>query len=1685
MDKSVRCPFVFICFLISGFAAFSPTARATSVVTYHFDTGNGGANTSETSLTPANVNTGSFAKRFSTSVDGKVYAQPLYMPAVVVSGGANAGTHDLAFVATQHDSLYAIDADSGIVVWKTSFTASGLPGATITSMPSSDTNSSDTSPEIGICGTPTIDPSTNYLYLAAKTKQVVSGVVHYVYTLYKVDITNGNATANANILASTIIGDTVYDSSSQTYTYHTANSPTAAQDIFVPGTGDGTITVNGQSRVYFNAMRQMNRPAMLLTGGMLYIAFGSHGDNGPYHGWLLAYSASSLALEGVLNATPNASEGGFWGGGAAPSVDSQGYVYLMTGNGTFDGSSNNGTTIGLNSSGFPASGDYGDSFLKITTDSSTSVGNQNVNGWGLKIVDYFAPFNCQSLDDSDTDLGSGGVTILPNSAGSSAHPHLLVGAGKQGNLYLIDRDNMGKFSATTDNVVQSQTAINECFNTETFFNGVLYCASVTDALKSFTISNASMSTSPVRSSDGFDWPGATLAVSANGTSNGIVWGIDNGTSDLRAYDATDVTNEFWNSGQAANNSDSLGTAQKFAAPAVADGHVFVPTSNSLVVYGLTPTATSAPAAPSNLTASAVSGLQINLSWTDNSSNENGFAIEQSTDGVNFTQISTVGVNMTSYAANTNLSVGTTYYFRVRAFNGSSNNNFSDYSNVANATTSGSPPSLSYSSGFAGSSGALVYNGNAKIVNNRAELTDGGSNENSTVFSASAQNIQRFSTQFTFQLSSASGEGFTFIIQNGAPTALGNGGGDLGFGGLNNSVAIKFDIVSDNGEGNDSTGLYTNGSDPYSPDTDLSGNNIQLASGDVMQVQLTYDGTTLTETITDTVTNATQTLTYTVNIPSIVGGNTAYVGFGGSTSSLTAVQDILTWTFAPLPTSAPAAPSKLSATAVSGTQINLSWTDNSTNEAGFIVMRSTSGGGYVQIGVTGTGVTTYSDSALTPDTNYSYKVQATNSVGNSAFSNVATALTPIPPPTPTGAHATAITSTSIAMAWTDNANNETGYNILRKMTTGANFAQIASLPANSTSFSDTGLTPGTSYDYHIQAYNVAGYSDFSGFTAITSTASAPPNGTTPVVYLAASGAQVSSSVNPKGVTTSIYIQYGTSTNYGSQTATITLGRGESALSVLLLLPDLTANTPYHFRFVTMTGANTVDSGDQTFTTLPFDTTLIAEKSGQIAATPGATYSSFGNPAINNGGNSAFRAVLARGGSVTAANDIGIWADDNSGTPQLVARTGSGAAPGAGTSTFTALDDPVYNNNNAVAFVGTLSVVSGGATRSSTTGVWSNSGGSLASVAREGTQAPDLPSGVNFASFSQIALPDANGPILFATLTQNTSLGIGRSNDVGIWAADSTDTLHLVVRTGDTLNGKTITTLAFMPVAAAPVSGQTRGFVPSSSDITYLATFSDRTTGIFDVASGSTTEVASSASSAPGTSANFASFGNPAISSGRHNAFRGVLASGSGVTTTNDVGIWADDSSNTLQLVTRTGTGIAPGTTAPFTALSDPVYNDNDEVAFKGTLKVGTGLASLGTNTGIWAYSNGGLEAVALEGNQAPGCPAGANFASFTQIALADQNGAMFLATLTAKTSAGVGRSSDLGIWATDSSGDLQLIVRTGDILNGKTVTGLAFLTSTSTSHVSGQSRSFAPNSGNLTYLATFSDRTTGIYSVIFP
>ncbi|MGA2245794.1 MAG: PA14 domain-containing protein [Verrucomicrobiota bacterium] len=527
-------------------AATNPVSTLVSVLTYHNDNTRWGVNSQETILTPANVNTNSFGKLFSYALDGFVYAQPLIVPNVSIPGK---GTHNLVIVATEHNSVYAFDADSNLggnsaPLWQASFIN---PAAGITTVPNGDVGTADITPEIGITSTPVIDPVTGTIYLEVKTKE--PGPV-YIHRIHALDITTGLERANYG-------------------------SPSVISCTNYVGSGSGDNDGQNPPHVLWNGLREHSRPALTLLNGIVYMSFASHGDNTPYHGWMFGYNATNLSrFATVYNATPNGTEGGFWDGGGGPSVDAQGNLYFQTGNGTFDG----GTTLSTSS-------DYAMSLLKLSTSN------------GLELVDYFAPSNAVALSGGDQDLGSAAPIILPDSAGSVAHPHLVVGGGKTAPIYLVDRDNMGRFNGTSGNnrIVQE-------FNggpggdrdiTPAFFNNTLYIIDGNSRIGAYTISNALFNTTPVETPDSYaNKGGATPCISANGTNNGIAWVLSNDGSDspatpcvLRAYVATKLTQELYASDQSLSR-DAAGDAVKFTVPTIANGKVYVGAQYSLTVYGL-------------------------------------------------------------------------------------------------------------------------------------------------------------------------------------------------------------------------------------------------------------------------------------------------------------------------------------------------------------------------------------------------------------------------------------------------------------------------------------------------------------------------------------------------------------------------------------------------------------------------------------------------------------------------------------------------------------------------------------------------------------------------------------------------------------------------------------------------------------------------------------------------------------------------------------------------------------------------------------------------------------------------------------------------------------------------------------------------------------------------------------------
>jgi hypothetical protein len=828
---------------VAVFCTLSVALQAqVNVTTYHNDNSRTGQNVNETILTPANVNSNQFGKLFSVTVDGYVYAQPLYLSNVSIAGGTN----NILYVATEHDSLYAIDADSGTIYWQISLIPSG--GSTVNS--STDLACSDLVPEVGITGTPVIDTSTGTIYLVAKSK-VSGSLVQY---LHAIDVVSS---------------------------LEKFGGPTLIQAT-VPGTAaDGNGTT-----VSFSPHFENQRAALLLVNGHVVIGWSSHCDLSPWHGWIMSYSARTMAQEAAFNTSANGSSNGVWMSGGGLAADSNGNIYFATGNGTW-----NGTT------------DYGDSIVKLGTPS----------GGNFPVLDYFTPYNQSSLAGGDSDVGSGGLVLLPPLASGE---QLLTQMGKEGKIYVINTGNMGKYCVNDvpacrsgdPNIVQEiPSATSGVWGAPAYWNGNVYwgpsSVGIPDNLMAFSFnanSSGLISTSPTSQSlKTFSFASPSPSISANGNTNGIVWGLDNSSylyncvgdancQILYAYDATNLGNILYNSSQARNNRDIPGGAVKFATPTIANGKVYVGSVKKVSAYGMI-SATPTAATPAFSTAPGSYTGAITVALSDSTP---GATIYCTIDGSMPTANSPVCGSVTINATTILNAIATASGFNP--------------STVASGTFTIAPGAtgINYGSGFSASSG-LTLNGSAKLNGTRLRLTDTGINEAGSAFLSTPVGVQSFTSSFSFQLSDANAEGFTFTIQGVGPTDLGPSGGGLGYGpaklggtpGIANSLAVKFDIYNEAGEGMDSTGLYIDGASPTMPALNLTASGVVLRSGDVFNVNMTYNGTTLTMTLTDA-TNLSQTFTnnWTINIPAAVGSNTAYVGFTGGTSKLTAIQEILDWTY---------------------------------------------------------------------------------------------------------------------------------------------------------------------------------------------------------------------------------------------------------------------------------------------------------------------------------------------------------------------------------------------------------------------------------------------------------------------------------------------------------------------------------------------------------------------------------------------------------------------------------------------------------------------------------------------------------------------------------------------------------------------------------------------------------------------
>jgi len=502
-------------------------AAGADVLTYHNDNSRSGQNLTETILTPANVNATQFGLLRVLPADGLVDGQPLIASNLSVSGVSR----NAVYVVTENDSVYSYDADTGAALVHVSVLGSG-------ETPSDTHGCSQVTPQIGITSAPVIDRSAGpngTIYVVAMSKNVAGD---YFQRLHALDLVT---------LA------------------ERPNSPVAVQATY-PGTANNSVGTTS-----FQPGQYEERAGLLLLGGTVYTAWTSHCDQTPYNGWIIGYDESTLAQSQVLNVTPNGSEGAIWQSGGGMAADSAGNIYALVANGTFD------TT--LDASGFPLQGDYGNAFIKLSSASP------------LQVTDYFDMDNTVDESNGDVDLGSGGPMLLPDQTDSTgAVRQLAVGAGKDGHLYVVNRSNMGRFSMSNNAIWEDMPGAlpGGIWATPAYFEGTVYYGDVSGTLKAFGMQQALLGKTPTsQTSISFGYPGTAPAVSANGSSNGIVWAVQNSQpAVLHAFAAGNLATELYNSSQAANGRDQFGAGNKFMTPSIANGKVYVGTPTGVAVFGL-------------------------------------------------------------------------------------------------------------------------------------------------------------------------------------------------------------------------------------------------------------------------------------------------------------------------------------------------------------------------------------------------------------------------------------------------------------------------------------------------------------------------------------------------------------------------------------------------------------------------------------------------------------------------------------------------------------------------------------------------------------------------------------------------------------------------------------------------------------------------------------------------------------------------------------------------------------------------------------------------------------------------------------------------------------------------------------------------------------------------------------------
>ena len=1020
----------------------SSTYAQVDVLVHRYDNGRTNQNLNETILASSNVNSSTFGKVYSFPVDGTVYAQPLYKSNVTIPGQ---GTHNVVYVVTEHDSAYAFDADTATPLWQVSFLN---PAAGVTSIPVGDLLTSDLIPdtEVGIMSTPVIDPVAQTLYVVAGTKE--NG--NHVFRIHALDMTTG-----ADKVQPTIIQGSV------------------------PGTGRGSDS----GTMPFHPEWQLQRPGLSLANGNVYVGFGSTSDNWYWHGWLFGFNATTLANVAIFCTVPNGLGGGVWAAGEAPPVDANGNLFFSTGNGDLDGSA-----------------DYGDAYVKVSTAS------------GLTVLDFFSPFNQQAIDDADLDIASAGIMLLPDSAGTSAHPHIAIGGGKDGTVYVLDRDRMGGFNGSYTNpdsqIIQEVWNalgtytlnvkatplyyVENNYSTPAFWQNNLYWTGINDFVKRFTFTNGLLSTSPVSESPTtYAFGGAQPVVTAASSTatTAILWTVERGSNNvLHAYDAMNLTNELYNSNQAANNRDQMGPSVKFVVPTITNGKVFVGSQNSIDVFGLLASAPAKTPAPTFSPAPGGYSTPQNVTLSDTNPSA---SIYYTLDGSIPTTSSAL------YVAPIQVSAISTTIRAIAVTNGSLTSPVvtGTYKIGVTLVASGGFVQGNYLTPQTSQSSVAVPFTATQTAGNMNLVVVGWNDAMSSVTGVTdtVGNVYKMAVGPT----SASGTVTQSIYY--APNIAQAGAGA-------NTVTVKFNTAARAPDIRIAEYMGLDPNNPLDVTAAATGTSSTCDSGPLVTTSPTELLVAANMTNGQTTGGSADFTVRMITVPDADILEDMVVTSGGSYNGISYLVVPETWVmqmaaFRAAPsTPTPTAPTNLTATAASSSEIDLLW--SVSTEAGgtisqYLIERcqGTGCGNFAQIGVA-TNLPSFADTGLTALTSYSYRVRAVDSANNigpySSFVTTTT-LSTNAPTAPTQLGALATSSSDVSLTWAPSTPVVgTISNYLIERCTGNRcvfgYAQVGT--SITTSFDDTTVSGLVTYTYRVRAIDSSGnYSPYSSFATVTTPA--PP------------------------------------------------------------------------------------------------------------------------------------------------------------------------------------------------------------------------------------------------------------------------------------------------------------------------------------------------------------------------------------------------------------------------------------------------------------------------------------------------------------------------------------------------------------------------------------------------------------------